>query len=129
VSLPKNLLNTMLYTIVTGSSTMTLIGSTSLAGAIILDFTADTLKLIPGLNIIGQLVSAGIAGGLTAAVGVAFVRALEKIVRKYPDLMDVPPDRIEQMMMEEAREQAKLGLTDATSEVKRIAGSAPEDKA
>jgi uncharacterized protein (DUF697 family) len=123
VSLPKNVVNTMLYTIITGSSTMTLIGSTSLAGALILDFTADTLKLIPGLNIIGQLVSAGIAGGLTAALGVTFIRALEKVVREYPNLMDVPKDRIAQMLMDEAKQQAKLSLNDAALEVKRYAAS------
>ena len=126
VSLPKNVVNTMLYPIITGSSTMTLIGSTSLAGALILDFTADTLKLIPGLNIVGQLVSAGIAGGLTAALGVAFIRALEKVVRQYPNLMDVPKDRIEQLLMEEAREQAKLSLNDAAAEVRRNSAAAEE---
>lgn len=124
-SLPRNLIGSLITTIITGSSSLTVFGGFSLAGACLLDFAGDTLKLIPGLNFLGMALSAGVAAGITASVGYAFINGVESLVRDYPYLLDVPTDTIQNAILLEAEKTAKQSLNETKRRVEELAG---EDK-
>lgn len=119
LSLPSNIVGSMLGTIFTGGSAVGL----CLAGTVILDVTADMFKLVPGLNLLGMAISASIAAGVTAVLGVAFVNTAEKLAREYPSLLSIPSDRVEQCLLEEAKKQASQGL----QETRKIVDNLPDE--
>mmetsp|Transcript_2553 Transcript_2553/g.9088 ORF Transcript_2553/g.9088 Transcript_2553/m.9088 type:complete len:628 (-) Transcript_2553:49-1932(-) len=123
-NLPANIVTTMLSTIVSGSAATTLLGSATIAGAMLLEVTADTMKLVPGLNILGMAISGGMAGALTAALGMAFVSGAEKIAREHPQIWTLPPEKVEDMLMKAAEDQARKTLNDA----RKFIEAAPDDE-
>ena len=122
-SLPRNLLSSLITTIITGSSSLTIVGGLSLAGAFLADFIGDTLKLLPGLNLLGMTLSAGTAAGMTAAVGYAFIGGVESLVREYPYLLDVPTDTIEKALLAEAEKTAQFSLNETRKTVNELAST------
>jgi len=125
-SLPRNMLSSLVTTIITGSANLSVVGAISLAGAFLADFIGDTLKLIPGLNLLGMAMSAGTAAGMTAAVGYTFVNAVESLVRDYPYLLDVPTGTIEKAILLEAEKTAKQSLNDTVKRVDELASDFEE---
>jgi uncharacterized protein (DUF697 family) len=119
VSLPKNIVSSMLSTIATGGSAFTCSWMIMYA----VDIGVDTLKLIPGVNLLGMALSAGIAVGVTAALGIAFINGVEKLVRTNPQLLDVPEDRIEEILLAECKEQARLTLQESRSKLDEYVSS------
>ena len=119
-SLPRNIVSSLLCTVITGSSAFSVTGGLYLVGALVVDVLGDTLKLIPGLNILGTMISVASAGCITAAVGCAFVSGVEKISRANPYILDVPQGEIEAALLKEAETQAKQGLTNATNRLSEL---------
>merc|ERR1719284_838943 len=64
-SLPRNIVSSLLCTVITGSSAFSVTGGLYLVGALVVDVLGDTLKLIPGLNILGTMISVASAGCIT----------------------------------------------------------------
>jgi len=113
VSLPKNLIGSMVTSVVSGGS----VWSMGVIGMYLLDIGVDTMKLLPGLNVVAMGIGATLGAGLTAALGCAFINAVEKLARDYPSLLDIPEDRIEKVLLEECANQGKRTYREAHDQV------------
>eukprot|EP01098_Paradermamoeba_levis_P015182 TRINITY_DN7568_c0_g1_i4.p1 TRINITY_DN7568_c0_g1~~TRINITY_DN7568_c0_g1_i4.p1 ORF type:complete len:319 (+),score=122.41 TRINITY_DN7568_c0_g1_i4:93-959(+) len=102
-----------------GTIVTTLIGSgsSSLAGPWIIRLGLECGKSIPFLNIPATAVNASMAGALTAAIGITFVNALERVCKAYPDVMNVDPDLVQKEIFFEAEKQSTRSSADLLNEI------------
>lgn len=104
VTLSRNLITTLISAVITAPNAFSVIGVTSLVLSYGVD---DMLKLIPGLNIVGSIVGAGVAASFTTFLGFVVVKSLEKLISKYPHYRSLTPAEIQEILVAEASNAAK----------------------
>lgn len=104
ISLSRNLISTLISAVVTAPNALSVIGVTSLVLSYGID---DVLKLIPGLNIVGSIVGAGVAASFTSFLGFIVVKALENLIRKFPNYRSLSPEEIQEILVAEAQRESK----------------------
>jgi len=104
VTLSRNLITTLISAVITAPNAFSVIGVTSLVLSYGVD---DMLKLIPGLNIVGSIIGAGVAASFTTFLGFVVVKSLEKLISKYPNYRSLTPAEIQEILVAEASNAAK----------------------